>query len=179
MNGNDPTASFRSDFLLSIFPEPPQIRQFMGNLRNGRQPSLASTQTLPRISVNIREQKFPTSTRDSNNIAILGFSGRTESAGTQYDVTSFIVGGAPLLHGAFTASLKLSIIDLTSLDQSPAQIAAQFRTSDTKLEPSSAVLATIVTVERKSPNAIISRPQRVVRTSLILDDTNPTTSAGL
>jgi hypothetical protein len=58
-------------------------------------------------------------------------------------------------------------IDLTFPDQrTAAQIAMYLKDSDAESEADSADLATIVTVERKSSNAVISRPQLVDKASL-------------
>ena len=72
----------------------------------------------------------------------------------------------PCFHfGAF--AVKLLVTDLTSPEQqSAAQVAMYLRDSDTESEIGSADLATIVTVERRPSNAVLSRPKLVEKTSL-------------
>ena len=95
--GYGPTsASNRSDFSLSVFPEPPQVPQITETLaRTGRRTSMASAPTPTHLSYTGEEQILPVSTAE-DEVSILAFGRRTESAGTHYDVTSFI-GGAPAI----------------------------------------------------------------------------------
>lgn len=90
-NGRTTSASNKSDFSLSIFPEPPQTRQATRDFSLSFYQSSLLSALIPstRISYDIGEQRFPTSTEE-NDIAEFR---RPESAGTRYDVTSFI-GGA-------------------------------------------------------------------------------------
>jgi len=63
---------------------------------------------------------------------------------------------------------KLLVIDLTAPDQaSAAQLAMYLRDSYTDSDPGSVDQATIVTVERRPSNGVISRPQLVEKTSLV------------
>ena len=63
---------------------------------------------------------------------------------------------------------KLLVIDLTAPNQgSAAQLAMYLRDSYTDSDPDSVDQATIVTVERRPSNAVISRPQLVEKTSLV------------
>ena len=98
--GYGPTsASNKSEFSLSVFPEPPQVPQITETLaRTGRRTSMASAATPTRTSYTyaIEEQVLPVSTAE-DEVAILGFGRRTESAGTHYDVTSFIGGALVIL----------------------------------------------------------------------------------
>jgi hypothetical protein len=73
----------------------------------------------------------------------------------------------PCFHfGAF--AIKLLVTDLTSPEQqSVAQVAMYIRDSDTVSEIGSVDQATIVTVERKPSNAVLSRPKLVEKTSLV------------
>ena len=71
--------------------------------------------------------------------------------------------------GAF--AFKLLVTDLTSPEQQPAaQVAMYLRDSDTDSDIGSADLATIVTVERRPSNAVLSRPKLVEKTSLGFED---------
>lgn len=62
--------------------------------------------------------------------------------------------------------LKLLVTDLTSPEEQSAQVAMYLRDSYTESETGSADLATIVTVERRPSNAVLSRPKLVEKTSL-------------
>lgn len=63
---------------------------------------------------------------------------------------------------------KLLVIDLTAPNQgSAAQLAMYLRDSYSDSESGSVDQATIVTVERRPSNAVISRPQLVEKTSLV------------
>lgn len=65
-------------------------------------------------------------------------------------------------------AVKLLVTDLTSPEQqSAARVAMYPRDSDTESETGSADLATIVTVERRPSNAVLSRPKLVEKTSLV------------
>ncbi|KAH9985429.1 hypothetical protein BJV74DRAFT_575988 [Russula compacta] len=139
------SASNRSDFSISVFPQPPQMPRITGY---GPPSSSPSALTPTRTSFNIGERGFPVSTA-SDDVAILAFGNHTDSAGTHYDVTSFIG-------------------DLTSSDQGSAKMYP--KDSDTDSETGSADLATIITVERKSSNAVISRPRLVEKASLVSED---------
>jgi len=140
------SASNRSDFSLSIFPEPPEqgVTENLSRIRprSSSVPALTPTQ----ISFGIG-RSFPVSTAGIDGVAVLALGGM-ESAGTHYDVTSFIG-------------------DLTLPEQqSAAQVAMYLRDSDTESETGSADLATIVTAERRPSNAVLSRPKLVAKTSL-------------
>jgi hypothetical protein len=82
------SASNRSDFSLSIFPEPPEqgITENPGRTRprSSSMPALTPTQ----ISFDIG-RSFPISTTGIDDAAVLARGG-LESVGTHYDVTSFI-----------------------------------------------------------------------------------------
>jgi len=95
--GYGPTsASNKSEFSLSVFPEPPQVPQITATpTRTGRRTSMAPAPTPTQISYAVEEQVLPVSTAE-DEVAILSFGRRTESAGTHYDVTSFI-GSAPAI----------------------------------------------------------------------------------
>ena len=95
--GYGPTsASNKSEFSLSVFPEPPQVPQITKTLpRTGRRTSMASAPTPTQMAYAVEEQVLPVSTAE-DEVAILPFGRRTESAGTHYDVTSFI-GSAPAI----------------------------------------------------------------------------------
>ncbi|KAI9445220.1 hypothetical protein H4582DRAFT_1914059 [Lactarius indigo] len=147
--GNGHTsASGKSDFSLSVFPEPPQMREFEEDYRDDRQSSSSSILLPPPISIFTAGQGFPTSSRGSDDGTMLEFGLRTASVGTRYDVTSFIG-------------------DLSSPDGTLSQNPAQPWISDTESEPGSAVQATIVTVERKTSS--VSRPRLVRGPSLAID----------
>jgi len=65
-------------------------------------------------------------------------------------------------------AVKLLVTDLTSPEQqSAAQVAMYHMDSDTESETDSADLATIVTVERRPSNAVLSRPKLVEKISLV------------
>ena len=86
------SASNRSDFSLSVFPEPPEV-QITENLRRIRPLSSSTSALTPtQISYDIGGRSFPVSTSGIDDVAVLALGGM-ESAGTHYDVTSFI-GGA-------------------------------------------------------------------------------------
>lgn len=73
--------------------------------------------------------------------------------------------------GAF--AVKLLVTDLSSPEQQSApQVAMYHRNSDTESETGSVDLATIVTVERKPSNAVLSRPKLVEKTSLVSEAEN-------
>lgn len=92
--GNGHTSiSGKSEFSLSIFPEPPITQQFEEDYR---QSPLSSALLPPRQSIFTAEQGFPTSNRGSEDGTTLGFGLRALSVGTRYDVTSFIGGVSPL-----------------------------------------------------------------------------------
>ncbi len=91
------SASNRSEFSLSVFPDPPEMPPITANLsRNRPQVSTPSAVTPTQSSYNIGEQAFPVSTGEGDDVTISTFGHRTVSAGTRYDVTSFI-GGAPAI----------------------------------------------------------------------------------
>jgi hypothetical protein len=92
------SASGRSDFSLSVFPEPPQVPLIAENLRrNGLRSSAVSAPTPTQRTYSIGEQILPVSTAEGDNVAISASGRRTESAATQYDVTSFIGGVSTIL----------------------------------------------------------------------------------
>jgi hypothetical protein len=168
--GNGRTsASGKSDFSLSIFPEPPQRRQFGEDYRGSRQ-SLSSSLLPPRLSI----QGFPTSNRGSVDGTTVVFGIRTTSVGTHYDVTSFIGGVPPSFHGIYAS--KLVSIDLSSPEGSLVQTQAQPWISDTESDPGSATQATIVTVERTTSN--VSRPRLVRSPSLAMRTSTSAVSRG-
>ena len=92
------SASNKSEFSLSVFPDPPEMPPITANLsRNRPQASTPSAVTPTQSSYNIGEQAFPVSTGEGDDVTIsTSFGNRTVSAGTRYDVTSFI-GGAPAI----------------------------------------------------------------------------------
>ncbi len=95
--GNGHTSvSGKSDFSLSVFPEPPQMPQFEADYGSNH---LSSPSVLlpPRTSIFTAGRGFPTSS-DVGTIEF-GFGLRTASVGTHYDVTSFIGGVPPSFHG--------------------------------------------------------------------------------
>lgn len=94
--GYGPTSdSNKSEFSLSVFPEPPQVPRITETLaRTGRRSSMASAPTPTQMSYT-EEQALPVSTAE-DEVAISAFGYRIGSAGTHYDVTSFI-GGAPAI----------------------------------------------------------------------------------
>jgi hypothetical protein len=157
------SASNRSDFSLSIFPEPPEqgVTENLSTIRprSSSVPALTPTQ----ISFGIG-RSFPVSTAGIDGVAVLALGGM-ESVGTHYDVTSFI-GGASAMFPFGRLQLNY-VTDLTLPEQqSAAQVAMYLRDSDTESETGSADLATIVTAERRPSNAVLSRPKLVEKTSL-------------
>ncbi|KAF8507121.1 hypothetical protein F5888DRAFT_72939 [Russula emetica] len=88
------SASNRSDFSLSIFPEPPEqgVTENLSRIRprSSSVPALTPTQ----ISFGIG-RSFPVSTAGIDGVAVLALGGM-ESAGTHYDVTSFIGGASAM-----------------------------------------------------------------------------------
>ncbi|KAA1468174.1 hypothetical protein DENSPDRAFT_814242 [Dentipellis sp. KUC8613] len=87
------SASVRSEFSLSSFPQPPEAR------RSSRSKSMLSVELLPprmpaAMTTIAEMQSLPSSARNSEDTLQLniGQGGRFESAGTQFDVTSFIEG---------------------------------------------------------------------------------------
>ena len=168
--GNGRTsASGKSDFSLSVFPEPPQRQQFEEDHRDSRQSS-SSSLLPPRLSI----QGFPSSNRGSVDSTTVVFGIRTASIGTRYDVTSFIGGVPPSFHEIF-ASKSVSI-DLSSPEGSLIQTQAQPWISDTESDPGSAIQATIVTVERTTSN--VSRPRLVRSPSLAMRTSTSAISRG-
>jgi hypothetical protein len=165
-NGHTSTSG-KSDFSLSIFPEPPKIRRLDGDYR---QSSSSSVLLPPRLSIFTAEQGFPTSSMGSEDGTTLGLRLRTSSIGTRYDVTSFIGGVPPSFHELIPS--QLVSIDLSSPDDTLTDSPARRWVSDTDSETGSIVQATIQTVERKS--SVISRPRLVRNSSLAI---NTSTSA--
>lgn len=87
------SASGRSEFSLSVFPEPPQVPTIAGSLRRSAlRSSVALAPTPTQSTYTIGEQALPVSTAEGDNDAISAFGGRAESGATHYDVTSFIGG---------------------------------------------------------------------------------------
>lgn len=170
-NGHTSTSA-KSEFSLSIFPEPPQMREFEEDYRQ----SSSSSVLLPprRVSIVNSGQGFPTSNRGSEDGTTLGVGLRELSVGTHYDVTSFIGGVAPSFHDLFAP--QLVSLDLSSPNEKPAHRPAQRRVSDTDSEHGSAVQATIVTVERKT--SVVSRPRLVTSPSLAVDLSTSAISRG-
>lgn len=67
-------------------------------------------------------------------------------------------------------AINLLVTDLTSPEQQSAtQVAMYLRDSVTESEIGSADLATIVTVERRPSNAVLTRPKLVEKTSLVFE----------
>lgn len=101
-NGHTSTSG-KSEFSLSIFPEPPRMREFEEDYRQ----SSSSSVLLPpqRLSIFTAGQGFPTSNRGSEDGTTLGVGLRELSVGTHYDVTSFIGGVAPSFHDLFAPQL--------------------------------------------------------------------------
>jgi hypothetical protein len=101
-NGHTSTSG-KSEFSLSIFPEPPEMREF----EEGYRQSSSSSVLLPprRLSTFTAGQGFPTSNRGSEDGTTLGVGLRELSVGTHYDVTSFIGGAAPSFHDLFAPQL--------------------------------------------------------------------------
>ena len=163
-NGHTSTSG-KSEFSLSIFPEPPKVRRFDEDYR---QSSSSSILLPPRLSV--FTAGFPTSSIGSEDGTTLGLRLRTSSIGTRYDVTSFIGGGPPSFHELIPS--QLVSIDLSSPDDSLTHSPAPRWISDTDSEAGSVVQATIETVERNT--SIISRPRLVRNSSLAI---NTSTSA--
>jgi len=165
------SASNRSDFSLSVFPEPPE--QGVTESRSNLRPSVSAL-TPTQVSFDIG-RRFPVSTAGIDDVATLSLGG-IESIGTHYDVTSFIGGASAVFpFGAFV--VKLLVTDLMSPEQqSAAQVPMYLKDSDTDSEPGSVDLATIVTVERRPSNAVLSRPKLIEKTSLVPDARDPYTS---
>lgn len=90
------SASNRSDFSLSVFPDPPEEQQITENLRRIRPRSSALALTPIQMSFDIGGRSFPVSTTGIDDVAVLALGGM-ESAGTHYDVTSFIGGASAML----------------------------------------------------------------------------------
>ena len=88
------SASNRSDFSLSIFPEPPEqdVAENLSRIhpRSSSVPALTPTQ----ISFDIG-RSFPVSTTGIDDVAVLAL-GVMDSVGTHYDVTSFIGGASAM-----------------------------------------------------------------------------------
>lgn len=83
------SASNRSDFSLSIFPEPPEqgVAENLSRIR-------PRSSSVPALSFDIG-RRFPVSTAGIDDVADLALGGM-ESAGTHYDVTSFIGGASAM-----------------------------------------------------------------------------------
>jgi hypothetical protein len=166
------SASGRSEFSLSVFPEPPQVPMIAENLRRSAlRSSTVPAPTPTRSTFSIGEQALPVSTAEGDNVAISASARRTESAATHYDVTSFIGGVSIMVFPFETFAPELLAIDLTSPDLgSAAQIARYLKYSDTDSETEDSIdLATIVTVQRRPSSGVIARPQVVEKSSLIPD----------
>jgi hypothetical protein len=97
------SASNRSDFSLSVFPEPPEVQEDAENV--SRIPSRYSSVSALTPTFDIGSRRFPFSTAGIDDVTVLGLGGM-ESAGTHYDVTSFI-GGVPAMF-PLHATLRLS-----------------------------------------------------------------------
>ena len=164
--GYGPTsASNKSDFSLSVFPEPPE-EGVTENLNRTRPRSSSVPDFTPtQISYDIG-RTFPVSTTEIDDVAVMALGGM-ESVGPHYDVTSFIGGASTMFDfGAF--AIKRLVTDLTSPEQQFAVRAAmRYKDSDTESETGSTYQATIVTVERRPSNAVLSRPKLVEKTSLV------------
>ena len=103
------SASMKSEFSLSNFPQPPRSRHSTDGRRKGsdsgsslgtERGSGAFSLVLPRMPAAIEEsemrQSLPKSTRNSEDTTVpVTRPSRLDSGGTQYDVTSFI-GGEPV-----------------------------------------------------------------------------------
>ncbi|THH20847.1 hypothetical protein EW146_g603 [Bondarzewia mesenterica] len=163
------SASLKSDFSLSNFPQPPLARQSTQTIRQVSDTSSRSDGTTgvgrnsvihpltpPRIPVAIAEsttrQSLPESTRDSAETTTeISRSTRLDSGGTQYDVTSFIGGLTtdPRGPGHNRANSQLSPV----------------RDSPSDSEPESASPATIVTVSRQVSNAQVAQTMVLPRSA--------------
>jgi len=126
------SASGRSDFSLSVFPEPPEIPRVTEKPRTYESqspPMLARTPT--QRTFNMGEQGFPVSTAEGDDMASLAFGRRTESAGTHYDVTSFIGGAlACSITGEFATKLLVYRPDVSyqsSIRHSDCDVSQGFR----------------------------------------------------
>jgi hypothetical protein len=88
------SASNRSDFSLSVFPEPPEqgVTENLSRIRP--RSSLVPALTPSPISFDIG-RSFPVSTAGIDDVAVLALEGM-ESVGTHYDVTSFIGGASAM-----------------------------------------------------------------------------------
>ncbi|KAI0318487.1 hypothetical protein OF83DRAFT_943969 [Amylostereum chailletii] len=157
--GTGPVSSVKSEFSLSNFPQPPLVRRSSGNVQpsnlEGRQDSRSSIDSeglaiefemvpprMPAVMSETGDMQLPSSTRTSED-TVLGPKMRSDSAGTQYDVTSFI--GNLTIPGNNKGSSSLS---------------APPRNVDPDSEPDSATSATIVTVQRKMSNPRSVEPLR-------------------
>ena len=88
------SASNRSDFSLSVFPEPPE-QDVAENLSRSR-PRSSSVPALTRTQKSFDiGRSFPVSTAGIDDVAVLAL-GVMESVGTHYDVTSFIGGASAM-----------------------------------------------------------------------------------
>ncbi|KAH9982448.1 hypothetical protein BGW80DRAFT_1263354 [Lactifluus volemus] len=141
------SASNKSDFSLSVFPEPPPMRQVTSDFSTYSRQSVLQPTLVPSTRVSV-EQRFPTSTRESD-VAVFG---RPESAGTRYDVTSFIG-------------------DLTAPNPSTSLITTYLTASEPESEAVSVASATIVTVEEKPSIAVPSRPQVIEKGPISRNET--------
>ena len=90
------SASNRSDFSLSVFPEPPEVQGVMPVRENlSRSRTRSSSVLAPHLSFDIGGRSFPVSTGGFDDVTGLALGG-LESAGTHYDVTSFIGGASAM-----------------------------------------------------------------------------------
>ncbi|TFY59104.1 hypothetical protein EVG20_g7907 [Dentipellis fragilis] len=165
------SASVRSEFSLSSFPQPPEAR------RSSRSKSMLSVELLPprmpaAMTTIAEMQSLPSSARNSEDTLQLniGQGGRFESAGTQFDVTSFIEGEPSLCLKIFCSISNLMIntghkkgnSSLSALKPSPVDADADSDIIDS---------ATIVTVERQISS---TRRAQVVRVNTNTTQPPPT-----
>ncbi|KAI0034306.1 hypothetical protein K488DRAFT_84155 [Vararia minispora EC-137] len=166
--GVPPSASVKSEFSLSNFPEPPLVRrssqvQPSSILREEQVSMTSDSETVspdsvadsasvqlellpPRMPAALEGQVIPSSTRTSeDSTATFALpKSRADSAGTQYDVTSFIN--------------TLSVPERTKATSS---LAVSVKPDDEMSEPTSATFAEIVTVERRPSDGQAVRAYRL------------------
>ncbi|RDB28900.1 hypothetical protein Hypma_015388 [Hypsizygus marmoreus] len=124
------SVSNRSDFSLSIFPEPPvadvepmatsrRLEMFAGRPRTQHQrtsPVDMALDSIPGIVAEDEKASLPVSpSRSENNV-------KFDSAGTQYDVTSFIGGLTGPTSGTMLLTGSMTLSDVESEDESTPKI---------------------------------------------------------
>ncbi|GLB36284.1 hypothetical protein LshimejAT787_0305720 [Lyophyllum shimeji] len=159
------SASNRSDFSLSVFPEPPavstedlptsaRLERLAGRTRTLRRDPTANEAAKAIASKVIEEES---SSLPVSPTRYEGGTPRLESAGTQYDVTSFIGGltvparGSALNTGSILATAGTRLSDVESEDEPSPQIKPNSATTTQAIRPmilaSSAVLASPATAD--------------------------------